>query len=126
MLKKQILNFILVGVINTLFGYSLYALFIYIGFNYSLSLLYATVLGVLFNFKTIGKYVFNSKENKTIIKFILVYISIYLINLTLIKLFKSFDFNNYIAGFCAIIPASVLSFVLNKHYVFKENKNEIN
>ena len=126
MLKKQIFNFILVGILNTIFGYTLYALFIYLGFDYILSVFFATILGVLFNFKTIGNFVFNSKNNNTLVKFILVYTIVFSVNVLTIKIFKSYEFNDYVAGFFGIIPASIISFILNKYYVFKGNKNEVN
>jgi len=125
-LKKQIFSFILVGILNTLVGYVLYALFIYAGLEYILSVLFATILGVIFNYKTIGKFVFDSKSKNSAIKFILVYVIVFIVNISVIKIFKIYGYNNYVAGFFAIIPASVVSFVLNKFYVFKGNKNEVN
>lgn len=126
MLKKQIFNFILVGILNTLFGYMIYAFFIYLGFKYVLAILFATIFGVLFNFNTIGKFVFNNKDNSALIKFIFVYVVVFGVNVLTIKIFKSYGFNDYISGFFAIIPASIISFVLNKYFVFSEGKNEIN
>ena len=67
MLKKQIVNFIIVGIFNTLFGYAAYALFIFFGFNYIVAVLLATILGILFNFKTIGKFVFKSSGNSSLV-----------------------------------------------------------
>jgi len=124
-LKKQIFKFILVGMLNTVFGYALYALFIYFGFTYIFAVFFATIIGVLFNFKTIGKFVFESKDNKALLKFVLVYMIVFIVNVLTIKVFKSYEFNDYIAGFFAIIPASIISFILNKYYVFKEIKNEV-
>ncbi|MDQ7062031.1 MAG: GtrA family protein [Sulfurimonas sp.] len=122
MLKKQIISFLLVGIINTIVGYSLYALFIYLGFSYILSVLFATILGVLFNFKTIGKFVFKSKSDNAILKFILVYSIVFVVNIVIIKIFKGYEFNDYLSGLFAIIPASAISFILNKYYVFKDKK----
>ena len=119
MLKKQILNFILVGILNTFFGYSIYALFITLGFNYIWAVLFATILGVLFNFKTIGKYVFGSHENTLIVKFFSVYVVVFIVNVIIIKIFKTYNFNDYISGAFALIPSATVSFVLNKFYVFK-------
>lgn len=126
MLKNQIVNFIFVGLLNTVVGYSLYALFIYLGFEYILSVLFATILGVIFNYKTIGKFVFESKNRYSALKFVLVYTIVFLINVSVIKIFKINGLNDYISGLIAIIPASIVSFVLNKFYVFKENHNEVN
>lgn len=54
--------FLLVGVMNAAFGYGCFAAFLYLGLHYSLALLLATILGVLFNFKSIGALVFGSKK----------------------------------------------------------------
>lgn len=120
MLKKQIVSFILVGLLNTAFGYGVYTLFIYLGFNYVSAALYATIIGVFFNFKTIGKIVFGSNENGLIFKFIAVYVVVFIVNVLCIKIFKSVGFNDYIAGFLAIGPYAIVSFILNKKYVFRK------
>lgn len=117
--KKQIIKFILVGIINTIFGYGLYALFIYIGFHYFYATLFATILGVVFNFKTTGKIVFNSSENRLIYKFVIVYICIFLLNLSIIKFFKYLTFDDYMSGLFAIVFCAIVSFVLSKIYVFR-------
>lgn len=119
MLKKQIISFIIVGIINTLFGYAIYAFFITLGFNYVLSVVFSTILGVLFNFKTIGKYVFQSHDNGLIVKFFGVYTIVFFVNISIIKLFKVYGYNDYIAGLIALVPTASLSFILNKYYVFK-------
>ncbi|CAM3609943.1 GtrA family protein [Arcobacter aquimarinus] len=120
MLKKQIINFILVGIINTIFGYSIYALFIFFGFSYIVAVLFATILGILFNFKTISRYVFKSNAKNLIFKFIVVYFVLFITNILLIKFFKLFNIDEYFAGFLAIIPVAILSFLLNKFFVYKK------
>lgn len=122
MLQKQIINFILVGIFNTIVGYAFYAFFIYLGFNYIYAIFFATVLGVLFNFKTIGGFVFKTHNNLLIEKFILVYVIVFIVNILVIKVLKLYNFDDYIAGFFAIIPCAIISFVLNKYFVFKDKK----
>lgn len=119
MLRAQLIKFFFVGVVNTVVGYSLYALFIFLGFDYVYALGIATILGVLFNFQTIGKLVFKHNNKNLIFKFVLVYIVVFCVNLMLIKFLVWFGLNEYIGGAIAIIPASALSFILNKYFVFK-------
>lgn len=120
MIKRQAVKFLLVGIMNTAFGYGLFALFIYLGLYYPLAVLFSTILGVLFNFKTIGKLVFGSSDNGLIFRFILVYIITYLLNIYFLWLFKKFGFENmYINGFVLLIPLAVVSFLLNKFFVFR-------
>lgn len=120
MLRKQIARFLIVGVVNTAFGYGLYVFFIYLNFHYSLAVLLSTVLGILFNFKTIGKFVFASNDNRLIGKFFATYFLTFFINIWLISKLKDLDFDYYIAGFLSISLTSVLSFVLTKYLVFKK------
>ena len=119
-IKRQLISFLLVGILNTAFGYGLFALFIYIGLYYSLAVLFSTILGVLFNFKTIGKLVFGSSDNGLIFRFALVYVITYLLNIFFLWLFKKFGFENmYINGFVLLIPLAAVSFLLNKFFVFR-------
>ncbi|MFR8440345.1 MAG: GtrA family protein [Campylobacter sp.] len=119
-IKRQLFSFLLVGILNTIFGYGLFALFIYLGLYYPLAVLLSTILGVLFNFKTIGGLVFGSNDNKLIFKFILVYVIIYLLNIFFLWLFKRLGFENmYLNGFILLIPLAAVSFLLNKFFVFR-------
>ena len=119
-IKRQLISFLLVGILNTAFGYGLFTLFIYIGLYYPLAVLFSTILGVLFNFKTIGKLVFGSSDNGLIFRFALVYVITYLLNIFFLWLFKKFGFENmYINGFVLLIPLATVSFLLNKFFVFR-------
>lgn len=118
--KRQAVTFLFVGGLNTLFGYGLYAFFIYLGMPYQLAAFASTCLGVLFNFKTTGKIVFQHSGQHVFLKFLSVYLFLYLLNVTLIKLIHMSAANLYLAGFLAIAPLAVVSFLLNKHIVFKE------
>ncbi|WP_298063120.1 GtrA family protein [uncultured Campylobacter sp.] len=120
MIKRQAVKFLFVGIMNTTFGYGLFALFIYLGLYYPLAVLLSTILGVLFNFKTIGGLVFGSNDNKLIFKFILVYVIIYFLNIFFLWLFKRLGFENmYLNGFVLLIPLAAVSFLLNKFFVFR-------
>ena len=121
MVSRRLVKYLAVGVLNTVFGYSLYALFIYLGIHYSVAVLQSTVLGVLFNFKTIGSLVFRSRNNALIFRFVAVYGLTYLLNVEGLKLMNSFAVNLYLAGFLMLIPLTVLSFVLHNRFVFREN-----
>jgi len=127
MKNNKFIKFVLVGILNTIFGYSLFAIFIFFGIHYSFAVLLSTIFGVLFNFKTIGKLVFDSHDNSLIFRFIMVYIIIYLLNIFGLWLLNTSGFENmYINGFILLAPLAIVSFVLNKKIVFKEVENEKN
>lgn len=116
----QVYKFIFVGILNTIFGYSLFAFFIYLGLHYPIAVLLSTILGVLFNFKTIGRLVFDSNDNGLIFRFILVYAITYLLNIFFLWLLKKLGSENmYIDGFALLIPLAAVSFLLNKFFVFR-------
>lgn len=118
-IDPRFIKFLLVGVLNTIFGYSVYWIFLQLGLHYSLAVLLSTVLGVLFNYKTIGKLVFKSHGNSFLIKFSLVYVVQYIINVAGIKIFNTFGVGYEIGGLLMIAPLAIFSFTLNKKLVFK-------
>ncbi len=120
-LDNHFIRFILVGILNTMVGYGLFALFIYLGLHYSLAVLFSTILGVLFNFKSIGKLVFNSNNNERIYHFIGVYILLYLLNVSGLWGLSSIGMENmYVAGAILLAPLAIISFILNKNFVFNQ------
>lgn len=115
-------RFVLVGVLNTLFGIGLYCLFIYWGLPYSYAVLLSTVLGVLFNFKTIGFLVFKNTNKQLFFKFAMSYTLVYFINIGLIRLLLgATGFNEYIAGLMATPIMAIISFGLQKYFVFNKS-----
>lgn len=116
---KTFIRFILVGILNTLFGVGLYCIFIYIGIPYRIAVLLSTVLGVLFNFKTIGTLVFKNNSNKLIFRFLFVYVITYLINIGLIRLLLIIGLNEYYAGIFSTPVVALCTYGLQKHFVYK-------
>ena len=123
-LDNHFIRFILVGILNTMVGYGLFALFIYLGLHYSLSVLFSTILGVLFNFKSIGRLVFNTSDNERIYHFIGVYMLLYLLNVSGLWGLSFIGMENmYIAGAILLVPLAIISFILNKNFVFNQEVN---
>lgn len=118
MLDATFVRFVLVGIMNSAFGYGCFALFLYLGLHYTAALLLATIVGVLFNFKSTGALVFGSRENHLIFRFIACYAVVYLVNIAGIKVFSSQGVAPYVSGAILIVPMAVLAFVLNKRFVF--------
>lgn len=117
-LENRFVRFLLVGGINTLFGYGVFALCIFIGIHYAAAALIATVCGVLFNFKTTGTIVFKNGDNALIFRFLGVYAALYTVNTGFLKIFKHFDVDMYLAGAVMLLPMAILAFLLNRKFVF--------
>lgn len=118
-IDSQFIRFIFVGMLNTAFGVGVYCLLIWLGIPYQLATLMSTVLGVLFNFKTIGVLVFENKDNSLIFRFALCYVVAYFINIGIIWLFKHY-LNDYWSGILATPFVAVFSFLFQKTFVYKK------
>ena len=116
---NQFIRFLFIGGVNTLFGYGVFSLLLFLGLHYSLAALLSTILGILFNFKTTGVIVFNSRNNSLIFKFFGVYGVVYVLNVLGLYLFSLVGISAYISGAILILPMACVSFVLNKKFVFK-------
>jgi putative flippase GtrA len=116
--RKEIFNFIRVGVVNTIFYYLIYISILGIGLNYLIAILIATILGIIFNFKTFGKYVFLNEDKSRFYIFVLAYFVLYIINLIFVNIFNYWVNNYYLSGFMAIFPYAFFSFYINKKFVF--------
>lgn len=114
-------RFILVGVLNTVFGYGCFSILLYLGLHYSLALLIATGLGVLFNFKTTSALVFKSSNNGLILRFVSVYAFVYGVNVVGIEAFCRLGFTPYWGGALLVLPMAVLAFFLQKRFVFSND-----
>lgn len=113
------LRFLVVGAINTAVGYALFAVFVLAGLDSGLALLLATVLGVLFNFFTTGRLVFDNRKASALPRFVAVYAVSYCFNLALLKGFESMGLHPIAAQAVCLAPVVALTFVLLRKFVFQ-------
>jgi putative flippase GtrA len=113
-----LVRFFAVGLLNTIFGYSCFAFLLYVGIHYALALMISTIVGVLFNFKSIGVLVFKSHNNRLIFRFVAVYIFVYGVNVALLKFLYLMGVDLYYGAAILIIPMALLAFVINREFVY--------
>ncbi len=118
LLKLQFVRYVLVGIGNTAFGYGAYAAFLFVGFEYRLASLFALVLGILFSFTTQGKVVFRNATRVTFVKFVVAWMLIYIVNISIIALLMRIPMTAYLAGAIATVPVTLLSYFVLKFVVF--------
>ena len=123
LLDPRIIKFLIAGVINTIFGYTVYAILIFANMPLLTALFVSTIAGVIFNYFSFGRIVFSSKGGWRIFwKFVVAYGIVYIINaLALTTLTKDLQFNAYI-GQVICLPLSVLlSWLLMNRWVYKKD-----
>ena len=117
------IKFLGVGLLNTLVGYSIYAVLISFKLPYLTALFLVTILGVTFNYFTLGRLVFVSKGGLAVFaKFVITYIVVFMLNaLALNVLIATFQLGPYISQ-ALFVPFGVsFSWILMNYWVFKND-----
>ena len=105
------------GMVNTLFGYCLYALLVALGLNMYLAQIVAHVIGVGFNYFTYSRHVFQS-EAASKLRYVLSYTFNYFLGLASLTAANLVFHSPYIAGLVAILFTSLVNFVVLRRLVF--------
>lgn len=121
LLQYQFIRFLLVGGMNTGFSYSVYAAFLYVGLSYSIANFLALVIGMCFSFRTQSALVFKTKNTRRIYRFVICWFIIYLLNIWLIGVLIKMDMTAYVAGALAILPMTIVSYFVQRLFVFDKN-----
>lgn len=117
-----LMRFLLVGGLNTLFGYFVFSICIFLNAHYSAAALISLLTGILFNFLTYGNWVFYNNTPSLILKFALAYALIYGVNVLALHFLLAQHMNTYLAQALLIIPLAVFAYKLNKDFVFCSTK----
>lgn len=113
------LRFLVVGGMNTLFLYMVFAIFTLLHFHYVVATLIAYICGTLFNFRTYGTLVFRNKSFWLIFRFVGVAVLLYGLNIGILKIFEIFDVNKLVAQAILTLPLAGVSFFLFRKFVFR-------
>ena len=110
----EFLRFGVAGVANTAFGFGAYSGLVLLGMPVSVSLLVATVIGILFNFLTFGAFAFRQLDLRRLPRFLLAYTVVYLVNLALLDAVRSASSLGPIASqlACLLVIAPAAYFLL--------------
>lgn len=115
----KIIRFLLVGGLNTLVGFLVFSLAIYLsGGNVGLSLAANIGVGVFFNYLSYGVAVFKSLGKKQFAKFVLAYAILYLINYVALQIMLGQQMNIYVAQFINVFYLAPLSYFIFNRLVF--------
>lgn len=118
----RMLRFLATGVLNTAFGYAVYAALLYAGAGYLPALFAATVLGVCFNQLTFGRLVFRDRTSAgTMPRFVAAYAATYAANAGMLHVaVQGWGWNAYAAQAACLPPTVAFSWLLLNHWVFRK------
>jgi putative flippase GtrA len=105
-------RFITAGVVNTAFGYGLYAVLVVVGFAPQSALLTAYAIGVLWNYVTHARFVFGQSGFTSLPAYVAAYVFVLGLNAVGLELMVQLGVAPLVAQAVLILPAALLSFVL--------------
>lgn len=115
----KFVRFILVGAVNTLFGYLVFAGLTGLGWRDVYAVPVSTAAGIAFNFMTYGKLVFESLDRHSLPRFVAGYGVLYVCNVTGLRFLARMDIDAYRAQAVLVFPLAMLSYVVNDRWVFR-------
>lgn len=115
---RRFITFLLVGGVNTLVGYGIFAALILLGLPTSLAVIVGTVLGVLFNFASTGSIVFKSRSGRGLPRFIGVYVAQTALGIIGLRLLEEVGVPTLIAGAIMLPPLAVFTYFALRRFVY--------
>lgn len=115
----RFIKFLMVGGLNTLFGFVMYSLLAITELPTWLVLLGANFIGVMFNFFTTGGLVFQSLKLKKVPMFIIGYGIVFLLNLGFLYWLTPIFDSRILAMAAVVIPMAILTYFIQAKLVFQ-------
>ena len=117
----ELARFGIVGGINSVFGYALFAGLIYLGLNRYAAQIVGQVVGPIFNYFMFRRHVFSSKKSN-LAAYVGTYAVNYLVGLCLLFGISHLVRSAYVAGLLTLIAAAVINYIMLKWLVFRRDK----
>ena len=118
----QIHRFIITGIVNTIFGYLVYATGILAGLDYTPALILSYIIGVTFSYYTFRRFVFHHQGSKrqSFGKFTATYIFLFVVNWGALHLLVAqWQWNDLLAQALIVPCCAAMSFIINRLVVFR-------
>jgi putative flippase GtrA len=112
-----VLRFGLAGLLNTAFGYAVFAALIFAGAGPFLALTLATLGGVAFNFQTSRRLVFRAEGGR--VRFVAAYAAVLLLNWAALRLLRHAGLPSLQAQALLALPVAATSFAAQRLFVFR-------
>ena len=116
---RELFLFGVVGGLNTLASYAVYAGGLYVGLSYPWASVLSMVASICIGFKAQGRFVFLNTDARRVLRYIAMWCVLMLVYLTVVTLSVRFGVSEYIGGLLAIPPVMVVSYLAQKYFVFK-------
>lgn len=115
--RARFLRFLIAGAVNTCFGYFAFAFFIWVGLHNDVAVACGMLAGIAFNFGTFSR-VFASNGLRRLPAFLLVYGTLLLANIFMLRALIAAGFGPYLGQAIIVALLTPVSFNALKRLVF--------
>ena len=116
---RRFFRFLVVGGLNTLVGYAIFAALILLGLPTAAAAIVGTVLGLLFNFVSTGGVVFQNRAGRLLPKFVAVYVVQMGINVAALHALETVGLHPLVAGAVVLLPLAIFTYFALRRFVFR-------
>jgi putative flippase GtrA len=117
--RRRLLMFLMVGVLNTVVGYGLFAMLFLSLQSYRMAAVLAFIGGIAFNFFSIGRLVFKSNRGSALVPFVAGYLVILGANLALLEILVAAGLHALVAQAVSLPFLVLASYLINSRMVFR-------
>ncbi len=118
----RLVRFLVVGGVNTVFGYSIFAITYLLSDSYIAALIVSVLIGVTFNFFSIGSVVFRNLAGRRFVLFCLNYAVAFAANYLMLEALVAVGMNPLVAQVICLPPFITISYGLNARFVFASRR----
>jgi len=126
-------RYLFVGLLNTGAAFLVYAILVWLGLNFAIANFIALIFGILFSYQTIKRLVFSTKDKYTPLRYIILWIVLFCIQLVIIattikvlgadNLWFGFIMPEHVGGAIGMANSVILGYILQKYWVFQDRSN---
>lgn len=120
----HLFRFAIVGAINTLSAFSVFAVLLWAGVHFTLATFIGGMVGVFIGFRLHGSFVFKQSGDGRFMRFVSIFILMYLLNIGIQAAARS-QLNAYISGALASGLTIPISYFFNRRFVFHRDSSPI-
>lgn len=116
---NRFLRFLLVGGVNTVFGYSVFTVCFLLSGRHDLALIFSVCIGVIFNFFAIGGVVFRTLPKERFLLFCINYAAAFAVNYAMLGALVAAGLWAPLAQAICLPVFVLVSYALNARFVFR-------
>jgi hypothetical protein len=119
LLDRRVVRFLLVGLLNSAFGFFIFSAAVWFGQGTVTALLAGNAAGLVFNFFSTGGLVFRTLALHRLPKFVACYLSMLLINYSLLEVLTPVVNSKIAAQAVLTLPMAALSYAIMTLWVYR-------